>query len=300
MPNYHQDARYSRNRSRRSSPFAGLKLRLLIGGVIVVFSVAHYFMKGQTNPVTGQHQRVDMSIDDEIALGRQSAPHMGRVSLNSNAARRVKEIGNYLVHNLDRYLREAEGKQVPYPFEFHLLANEGKNAGSINAFALPGGQVFITESLYRRLDPNRPDELAGVLGHEIGHVIERHGSERMAHTGMLQGIANAAGVAGGTQGSAQVAATLSSVVSKKYSRDDEHESDRWGVRLMFLSGYEPNGLLRVMDVLEEAGGGRGPSFMSTHPNSEERRAYIQEVIATERDFLDYAQRLRESPRNFQF
>ena len=300
MSMYDNHPRSQRNQRSRPSQFSGMKLRLVIGAVIILFSLANYYMKGQINSVTGQKQRVDLSVQQEIALGRQSVPQMGRPSLNTIDARRVKEVGNNLVHYLDVYLQEEKGVGVPYPFEFHLLANEGRNAGSVNAFALPGGQVFITEALYRRLDRQHPDELAGVLGHEIGHVIERHSAERMAHSGMLQGIANAAGVAGGSPGSAQAAAAVAEVVSKKYGRDDELESDRWGVRLMYLAGYQPESLLRVMDVLEEAGAGGGPSFMSTHPKPADRQTYIKDVIETERDFKKYAQRRRQGQLNFQF
>lgn len=300
MSNYDRYPSSSRPPARRPSQFSGLKLRLIIGVVIVLFSVANYMMKGQINPITGQKQRVNLSIEQEIALGRQSAPNMGRSSMNRIDAQRVKEIGNNLVLSFDLYLQREKGERIPYPFEFHLLANEGKNAGSINAFALPGGQVFITESLYRRLDQRHPDELAGVLGHEIGHVLERHSAERMAHTGMLQGLANAAGVAGGTTSSAQVAASVADMVSKKYGREDELESDRWGVRLMYLAGYEPESLLRVMDVLEEAGAGGGPSFLSTHPKPADRQTYIKEVIETERAFKEYAQQRREPQLDFQF
>ncbi|MEL7497136.1 MAG: M48 family metallopeptidase [Planctomycetota bacterium] len=272
---------YSERRRRPSVGFSGLKLRLLIGAVIVLFSVVNYWLKGQVNPVTGEKQRVNISIQEEIELGRQSVQSMGLPATNQRASFRVSRIGNELVYALDQYLSQ-QGKDVPYPFKFHLLADHGRNRGSVNAFALPGGQVFITEALYRRLSEQNDAELAGVLGHEIGHVLERHGAQRMAHSGMLSGIANAAGVAGGSMDSTQIAAAVGDLFSKKYGREDELESDRWGVRLMAMAGYDPNHLMTVMDVLEEAGAGGGvPDFLSTHPKPADRKRYIRDIIENE-------------------
>ena len=121
--------------------------------------------------------------------------------------------------------------------------------------------------------------LAGVLGHEIGHVLERHGSERMAKGGLIQGIVGAAGVAGGGYQSSNMAAYVGNIVSMKYGRAAELESDRWGIELMMLAGYSPEHLLTVMDVLEAtSGGGGSPEFMSTHPRPANRREYIQSII----------------------
>lgn len=235
-------------------------------------------MKGQENPATGENQRVDMSVAEEIGFGREAVPQMGYESRNFQATERVNRVGQDLVFALDRYLK-SQDRTRPYPFEFHLLDNSGQNQGSVNAFALPGGQVFITESLYRRLSERNDGELAGVLGHEIGHVLERHGSQRMAHSGLMRGITSAAGVAGGSMTSSQIAASVGNLVSMQYSQGDELESDRWGVRLMISAGHDPRHLLTVMDVLEEAGGGgSGPQFMSTHPRPADRKTYIKEII----------------------
>jgi predicted Zn-dependent protease len=270
---------------RRQSSFSGFKLRLLIAGAIVAFTLVNYMLKGQRNPVTGETQRVDMSIAEEMSLGQQSVDQMGLPSQNRQAAARVQRVGNEMVAALEEYLWQQNIEQ-PYRFDFHLLADLGKNRSSINAFALPGGQVFITEALYRQLDANNDGELAGVLGHEIGHVLERHSAERMTSGGLWQGLAQAAGVAGGSQGSHQAANMVAGLVNKKYGRDQELESDGWGVRLMVYGKYNPYALLNVMDVLEAASGaGGGPEFMSTHPRPANRREYIREII--ENNFPGY-------------
>ena len=170
-----------------------------------------------------------------------------------------------------------QGRPNPYRENFHftLLADPK----TVNAFALPGGQVFITAALYHALETQ--GQLAGVLGHEIGHVIERHGNKRMAKEQLFQGLAAAGGVAGGDQQSAQMAQAAAQMVSMKYGRDDELESDKWGVRLMEMAGYDPRAMIGVMQVLEKAGGDGPPEFLSTHPKPANRIAYIERVIAEE-------------------
>ena len=270
---YSNDRRYQRRQQRRSL-FSGMKLRLLIGGAIVLFSLFRFYAKGQTNPITGKTQRVDMTVDQEVRMGLQSAPSMGPVSRDARSARRVEEVGRILVNSLEQALY-AKNVRNPYQFDFHLLADRKQ----INAFALPGGQVFITEALYHQLTTE--DQIAGVLGHEIGHVIERHGSERMAKGGLVKGLVGAAGVMGGGTSSASAASYVGNVMQMKYGRGDELESDEWGVKLMLLAGYNPRELLGVMDVLEKsAGGGAGPEFMSTHPRPANRKKYIEEILAS--------------------
>lgn len=271
--------RSSYDRRPRHSNFSGLKLRLLIACAIVLFSVVSFYSKGQLNPVTGKKQRVDMSVQDEIAMGILAVPSMGQQSMNSQANSHVDQIGEQLINALDRVLYD-QGIEIPYDFRFHLLADRQ----TVNAFALPGGQIFVTEALYRSLSRGSQrafdGQLAGVLGHEIGHVIERHGAQRMAKSSLLQGIAGTAGVAGGDVSSRQIASYVGNLVSMKYGRNDELASDRWGVELMTMAGYNPEHLIEVMDVLEEsAGGGAPPEFLSTHPRPDNRREYIHKIIA---------------------
>src|SRR5690606_16323390 len=160
-----------------------------------------------------------------------------------------------------------------YPFDFHVLADQR----TVNAFALPGGQIFITEALLSRLE--NLDQLAGVLGHEVGHVIARHSAQQMAKQELSQGIAGAAGVAGGDANSAYYAQVVANMVNMKYGREDELESDDLGVRFMMESGYNPEALIGVMDILEAASGGSNvPEFQSTHPAPENRREKIRAAI----------------------
>ena len=254
----------------------GIPLRLFIALGIVLFSIISFYSMGQVNPITGNTQRVAISTDQEIALGLQAAPQMmqqhGGLASDAQGQRRVDQLGGELLTALNDMISNADGEN-PFQFEFHLL--EDKEL--VNAFALPGGQVFITNALYERLSTD--GQLAGVLGHEIGHVLERHGAQRLAQQKLTQGLAGAAGVASDSQSGAQIAAAVGQMVNMKYGRDAELESDKWGVRLTAAAGYDPRAMIQVMHVLEEASGPGGqPELFSTHPKPANRRKYIEDVI----------------------
>jgi len=148
----------------------------------------------------------------------------------------------------------------------------------VNAFALPGGPVFITEGLLRLLKTEA--ELAGVLGHEIGHVIARHSSERLAKQQLTQGLLGALVVGSGDYTTAQIGQMVGSMINMKYGREDELEADALGIRIMVEGGYDPRGMIRVMEVLAQASSGsRQPEFVSTHPAPENRAEKIKQAIA---------------------
>jgi len=139
------------------------------------------------------------------------------------------------------------------------------------------GQVFVTHALYDQLETE--GQLAGVLGHEIGHVIMRHGNKRMAKQGMYQGLAGAMGVLGGGGQGGQMGQMIASALSMKYGRDHELESDDWGVKLCGLAGYDPRAMKGVMKILDRASSGKGPpEFMSTHPKPANRVEFIERAI----------------------
>ena len=254
----------------------GIPIRLLIGLAIVGFSLISYFFKSDTNPITGKEQRVALEDEqDEVAIGLQAAPEMIQQhggEIGGPAGQAVDQIGAELVRAME--VRYLEGRQSPYPFEFYLLADPQ----TVNAFALPGGQVFITRALYDRLG-NR-GQLAGVLGHEIGHVIERHGNQRMAEQKRNQGLMSGVAVASGSYDMANMAQMALQVSSMSHGREQELESDVWGVQLMPLAGYDPRELIEVMNILEAASGGaKGPEFASTHPDPGNRRETISTAIS---------------------
>ncbi|MFV0182030.1 M48 family metalloprotease [Empedobacter falsenii] len=248
----------------------GTSIKLIVAAAIVIFSVIKYFSSSSINELTGEKQYISLTKDDEIAIGINSAPQMaqefGGLSQNSQYQELVKRVGAKVVNNSDAH-------KTNYPFQFYVLADNR----TVNAFALPGGPIFITEALLTRLQSE--DQLAGVLGHEVGHVIARHSAEQMSKQELSQGIAGAAGVATGDVNSAYYAQVVANMVNMKYGRDDELESDDLGVRFMIQAGYNPEALIGVMDILEEASGGsQVPEFQSTHPSPSNRREKIKAAI----------------------
>lgn len=246
-------------------------IRLIIALLVGLFGIVSYYWTTSENPITGEKQHVKLTPAEEIALGRQLAPQMaaqfGGVS-SAPARERVKHIGETLV------ARSSAGK-TPYQFRFYLLA-DGR---TVNAFALPGGQIFITEALFGRL--RNVDELAAVLGHEIGHVLARHSAERLAKDTLTQTLVGAVVIgSGGGYDTAQIAQMVGSLVSMKHGRADELEADTLGLRLSQEAGFDPRAMIGVMQTLEKASGGSGqPEFASTHPNPGNRIEHIKEELA---------------------
>jgi predicted Zn-dependent protease len=252
------------------------RIRLVIAIIMALFALVSYFGSSVYNPVTGEKQYINITEEQEIALGLQAAPQMaqeyGGLHPDERAQQIVDAIGRKLVS-------ESDASKTNYPFEFHLLAD----GQTVNAFALPGGQVFITAGLLNRLETQ--GQLAGVLGHEIGHVVGRHGAERIAKQQLTEGLTGALVLSTydpndpSTQRTAQVAMVVGQLVNMKYGREDELQSDQLGVRFMSQAGYDPRALIGVMRILDEASGGaRQPEFFSTHPNPENRIEMIQRAI----------------------
>ena len=262
----------------------GGAMKWIIAIIIAAIGIITYLKSGQVNPVTGEKQYVAMTTDQEKALGLQAAPQMA-AEMGGAAdptrdpdARIVNEIGQKLV-------KATEASRSPYSDNFHYhLLNDPK---TVNAFALPGGQVFITRALYNRLENEA--QLAGVLGHETGHVIGRHSAQQMAKGKLGQMLAGAAGVATSDrgQGGAMAAQMVNQMMQLKYTRTDELQADNFGLRYMTDAGYDPREMLRVMTILKQAsgGGGRGPDIFATHPDPDARIEAIQQWLAASADKL---------------
>ena len=292
---YSQKNRIARQVSRNRSQVNAqrFRLRLLICCGVMIMSAISFYGKGQINPVTGKTQRVDMTVEEEITLGLQSATSMGPHSNNRQATAHVKRIGRQLIAKLNETNKNVN-RPTPYPFQFHLL----DAPQTVNAFALPGGQIFVTTGLYRQLEHNRymsntqtdfDGRLAGVLGHEIGHVIERHAAQRLAKSNFIQGAFSGFDVFdesnsmnrinSQTRGTKMAADAADWFINLQYSRADELASDGWGVQLMAKAGYNPTHMIEVIDILESSASGSQPiEFLSTHPRPPNRRQYIENII----------------------
>lgn len=243
------------------------KIRIAIGLIIAAVTYFNYCNSKEVNPYTGREQAMALDPQEEIAMGIQSAPQMaqqhGGLYQNQEAQDLVDMVGAKLVNN-------SIARQSAYQFDFHLLADPE----SINAFALPGGQIFITYALFSKLE--NEDQLAGVLGHEVGHVLGRHSSERIADAGLWQGLSQAGSVGMDAGG---IIAGIGQNKLLTNGRDDELESDDLGVRFLIKAGYDPYEMIGVMEILKSAAGpNRVPEFKSTHPDPENRIEQIKESI----------------------
>ena len=243
------------------------KIRIFIGLAIVAFAFIQKCNNTEENPYTGRSQHITMSSDQEIAIGLESAPSMaqqhGGLYPDERLQSFVAAVGNKLINN-------SIARETPYKYNFHLLADDQ----TINAFALPGGQCFITYALFSQLNEA---QLAGVLGHEIGHVIGRHSAERIADSQTWQTATMGATVGAGDLGSIVGGIGQNTLLTN--GRDDELESDELGVLFMIQSGYDPYEMIKVMEILKAAGGpNRVPEFKSTHPDPENRIQKIKEAI----------------------
>jgi beta-barrel assembly-enhancing protease len=253
----------------------GIPPRVIIALLVAAFSVFTYFASSSYNPITESKQHISITRDQEIALGLQAKPQMerqyGGESRDIRKQALVKEIGAEVVNRSD-------ASKTQYRYEFHLLADPT----TVNAFALPGGQVFLTQGLLRHLTTR--GQVASVLSHEIGHVAARHSAQHLAKQKLTQGLTGATVIATydpnepGSRASAQVAMMVGQLVNLKFNRGDELEADRLGVRFAAQAGYDPRSMIKLMEVLRDQSRSRQPEFFATHPNPENRIEKINAVI----------------------
>jgi len=216
------------------------------------------------NPVSGKKELVVISTEQEIALGREAAPQFeqefgGKVP--------DAELQSY-VARVGRKLANASDRSMPY--EFALLASEVPNA-----FALPGGQVYVTAGLMARMTNER--QLAAVLGHEVGHVAALHNVHNIQRQIGAAVLAEIVGAAGG-EGGKQAAQIVGAMVNLRYSRTDEYQADQLGIKYMARAGYNPWGMVELLELLLQLshGGSELMEMFQTHPLTEKR---IQEAQA---------------------
>jgi predicted Zn-dependent protease len=224
-----------------------------------------------TNPATGANQLMLVSEAQEIAMGRQADTAV------------IATIGLYPDATWQRYIQQfgarlaATSERPNLPWTFRVVDDP-----AVNAFALPGGFIYVTRGLLAHLTSEA--ELASVVGHEIGHVTARHTAAEMSKQ-QLFGL----GLAVGSMASAQVAKYAGAanqalgILYLKFSRDDESQADELGLRYLRRANYDPRQMpevFRLLDRIDEAdGGGRLPTWLATHPSPANRVAAINGQIA---------------------
>lgn len=181
------------------------------------------------------------------------------------------------VARLGKKLAAVIPKQESWPYQFHVVAQK-----DINAFALPGGPIFVNVGTITAADGE--SQLAGVMAHEMAHIYMQHSIKQMKAEQTRQTIAGLLGAllghAGGVAGTlGQLGVSVGSgMLSLRYSRGDEAQADAVGAIIMYKAGYNPVAMAQFFQTLEQKGGNGGPSFLSDHPNPGDRVAAVKEEI----------------------
>jgi predicted Zn-dependent protease len=219
-----------------------------------------------------------LSVEDERVMGQKFLESVKRQLTfveDGFAEDYLNDLGQYLVFALETR---------PFQFQFYNVKDN-----SLNAFAGPGGHIFIFSGLVSVMDS--VDELAAVLTHEIAHVSARHLAERLDQTKKI-GIGTLAGIlagilVGGPAGAAVVSGTMAAGIQKQlaYSRDDERQADQLGFQYMGQTGFDPKGMLQTLTKLESGSwymGSTPPPYLLTHPAGPERMSNIESMLSNEK------------------
>jgi predicted Zn-dependent protease len=224
-----------------------------------------------TNPATGKPQLALISEQQEIAMGREADEQV------------QQQLGLYPDPKLQSYVDgigrklAAASERPNLPWTFRVVDDP-----VVNAFALPGGHVFVTRGLLTHLTSEA--ELASVMGHEIGHVTARHSVEQLSKAQLAQiGLIAGMIVKPELADYSDLASSGLQLVFLKFSRDDERQADDLGLRYMYRQGYDPREMPRVFETLSrvsaQQGNGRIPGWLSTHPTEEARIQTISGKVA---------------------
>src|SRR6266851_4095537 len=209
---------------------------------------------------------------EDISLGKRAAADAEKQLALCNAPR----VDAYLTQLGTRLAQKLPTGGVQYPFEFHCV-----NDKAINAFALPGGYVFVNRGVIEAADNEA--QLAGVMAHELSHVALRHGTNQATKAQATEGILGiAGGIFGDTVGGAlmtQLGAFAAGGVLLRYSRTAESQADIMGTQVLYDADYDPRAMAQFFEKLEaEMKGKTPPEFFSDHPSPEHRVERVDEEI----------------------
>jgi len=238
---------------------ASISVALLVGAVVAPLGAS-----AQTKVKPGMNF---FSINDDIKMGRQASMQVEQQMpmVNDPVVQRwAEEFGRHL----------ASYTTMPnLPWQFRVT-----NSAQVNAFALPGGFVYINRGLIERTD--RESELAGVVGHEMAHVTLRHGTNQLSKALLAQAPLAVLGSMGGAGWAmSEMGGGGLSMAFLKFSRTDETQADIVGTQTMVKAGYDPQGIVKIFQKLQQMGTGRNTAeFLSDHPNPGNRIKRIQQEI----------------------
>ena len=242
---------------------------------LIVLALGMALSAGCTiSDVTGKKEVILISPAEEIALGQQAGPEI------------EKEFGNKVPNNsLQNYVEQVGGRVASksdrdMPYEFAVLASEVPNG-----FALPGGKIYVTAGLMSKMTNER--QLAAVLAHEVVHVADKHsvkGLQRQMGAEILIELAGMAAGADKAQGAEAAAQIATGVANLKYSRTDESTSDAVGVKYMVRAGYNPWGMVELLELLQSLSNAQPGLFgdmFATHPLTSKRIEDARHIVETE-------------------
>ena len=264
-----------------------LELRFLIV-LLVAGLIAPGCVQVQESPVTGRKRAYGYTWQQEIQLGKESDQQIAAqygIYDDPELQAYVERIGEKVLAKSDLRRPETPEEYRNTPFTFRVL-----DSPVVNAFALPGGFVYVTRGLVAHLENEA--QLAMVLGHEVAHVAARHASARaakaqLAQVGLIGGaIASEVALGGGGAQILDLGGQGLQLLFLSYSREAERESDKLGVEYSALANYksgEGAGFFRALDRLGDQQGGEIPSWLQTHPEPEEREQYIPELASQWQD-----------------
>jgi Zn-dependent protease with chaperone function len=241
--------------------------RRTIAIVLSLLLVMTEFAFARYNPKPGMNF---FSIDQDVQLGKENAAQVEKqMPLVTDAA-----VNQYIQRLGQRLVAVAPGPEYPYTFKVI-------NQKEINAFALPGGPIYVNLGTIQAADTEA--QLAGVIGHEMGHVIMRHSTNQASKQMMAQApLAVLGGKLGGGMGQlAQLGIGFGlNSVFLKYSRDAERQADLIGTDIIHDAGFDPRGMPQFFEKLEAESGSRGSQFFSDHPNPGNRAQATAAEAAT--------------------
>ncbi len=244
-----------------------LKHRVLAATLALLIIQPAWLSAAVSTPQLPDPGSAPMSKEQQEQLGLQAAAEVYKqmpvLPDSSPITQYVKRVGRRLVGVIP--------PEYSWPYDFHVIPQK-----EINAFALPGGPMFVNVGAILAADDEA--QLAGVMAHEMSHVYMQHSAKQAGKQAFTQGILGVLGavVGGGAIGSlARLGMQIGAgVVSLKYSRGDEAQADAVGAIIMYKAGYDPHALAQYFQKIEGEGGPGGPQFLSDHPNPGNRTAAI--------------------------
>jgi len=249
-----------------------MKKKLFSLFILTIFSVLNFSCVSEIDPLSGQRVYTLLSTQQEIQIGHKVVPS----AINESD-------GLYPDREIQRYIRDI-GMSIAaitprrIDYQFYVV-----NSSEVNAFALPGGPVFITRGILLKI--NKESELAGVIAHELGHINARHHAKFLEKSFGMNILLNILGVALHNSSYSSAIMSLAQVstglLQLKFSREQENEADALGVRFSYQAGYDPEGLLGMFQTFKTMERTGTVEWLSTHPLPDTRINNVQKMISTQ-------------------